>query len=188
MLSIAYITALADILSKNRSMAKGINYLIIGTCTGILIGLSLSPVIEKTLGILLASITSLVGIASGITLNTEEKNQRFKINPIPLTLIMTGIVFGSLLGIYARNKNLLGNTKTIVQEQQNLNSENQGKQNKTVTGLHSSETMPCNILENLHGNELRMELEKIGDSTINKCLEISSDSLSLEVLKRALCK
>jgi hypothetical protein len=169
-------------------MKQNKHYIIIGICCGILLGLSLSPVIEKTLGILLVFITSLLGVASGVSINSETKDSKFKVNPLPLSLIMIGIVLGSFLGIFIRNKNVLGNDANI----NNVTLKKDPIQNieeKTYTGLNGfEEGTPCGIIKDLHGIDLKNELEEFHLKKIDDCLKINSDSSSLEIIKIMYCQ
>ena len=163
-----------------------INYLVIGSCCGILLGLSLSPVIEKSLGILLTFITSLLGFACGISVLNSAGNEKFKINPQPLSFTMIGIVIGSFMGIFMRNHNTLGTDHIVIVSDSSVHAklvETQGN----VTALHADFEKVCPILQPLHGNSLRNELENMGDSKIRQALKISDDSVSLELIKAMTC-
>jgi hypothetical protein len=62
-------------------------FVIIGLCCGILLGLSLSPVIEKTLSPIIAFTITLMGIVSGVTVFNQSDKPKFEISPVPLSLM-----------------------------------------------------------------------------------------------------
>ena len=94
-----------------------ISMLIIGTGIGWLTGLSVSPVISAVItGIIGLSLT-LVSVLSGLKQAAPsaepqlppQLKSNWNLNPVPIALLIIGIVIGTSLGITARTHNLLGN-------------------------------------------------------------------------------
>jgi hypothetical protein len=88
-------------------MKKYINLFISVWLTGLgvgwLLGLSVSPV----LSIIITSITGLTAALITASSGLGEKS-RWRVDPLPMAIFVTGIIFGSVLGLVARNQNWFG--------------------------------------------------------------------------------
>jgi hypothetical protein len=170
-------------------MKNAVHYAIIGVCCGILLGLSLSPVLEKTLSIIITFVITLMGIVSGVKVMTESKNPKYQINPAPLSIMMIFLLLGVFSGIYMRTHNALGTDiadQNLSQKMKELKDSLRIVHNET--GLRNDEQdIPCAQIKLLHGKELENELRKIGDKKVNNMLKVSTDSISLETIKAYAC-
>ncbi len=81
---------------------------LIGAGVGWLVGLSVSPVVSIVLTSVMGTVAALVAALSG--LDVEGQSPRFQVNPVPIAVLIVGIIAGSLLGLRARNANWLGYT------------------------------------------------------------------------------
>jgi hypothetical protein len=164
-------------------------FIVIGICCGILLGLSLSPVIDKTLSAIIAFTITLMGIVSGVTIYNQNNNSKFQVSPVPLSLLLIGIIAGVFIGILMRTHNILGVSNSAqIQIMKDTAGKSPKDYSENVTGLHNAFSEPCEIMKPLHGSELKTALESAGDETVNSCLKLSSDSTSLEIIKRMACK
>lgn len=97
-------------------IAKWISLIIIGFGIGWLAGLSVSPVVSiiitSIIGVSITLASVLSGLKSGAVqpegaANTQTSSD-WNATPVPIALIILGLVIGSILGIVVRNWNLLG--------------------------------------------------------------------------------
>jgi len=104
---------------------KGLSLLIIGFGIGWLMGLSVAPVVSGILTTLLTAVMTLVGILSGIEGKRGESSEtgqvpnlspRWAVNPVPVAILILGILAGSSVGILARTHNWLGGSEDISKE------------------------------------------------------------------------
>lgn len=111
-------------MARNRRFHRTTDSLLIlisGSGTGILIGLSVSPVLH----IIVASVISvIVGVSaalaglepSQVTGAAEQDHAHIpkfrrslpQVNPLPVTLLIVGLVLGAFVGIYVRTNQLFG--------------------------------------------------------------------------------
>lgn len=91
--------------------------LITGIGIGWLLGLSVSPVVSIVLTSIMGAVAAIVAALNSLGNVAEQpdainKNHLFQyrenINPLPLTMLVLGILIGSAVGIWARNHNWLG--------------------------------------------------------------------------------
>jgi len=104
---------------------KGLSLFIIGFGIGWLMGLSVAPVVSGILTTLLTAVMTLVGILSGIEGKRDESSEtgqvpnlssRWAVNPVPVAILILGILAGSSVGIFARTHNWLGGSGDISRE------------------------------------------------------------------------
>jgi len=104
---------------------KGLSLFIIGFGIGWLMGLSVAPVASTILTTLLTAVMTLVGILSGIEGQRGESSEtgqvpnlssRWAVNPVPVAILILGILAGSSVGIFARNHDWLGGLEDISKE------------------------------------------------------------------------
>ena len=100
-------------VSNDRpSATELVAYCVIGVGVGWLAGLSTAPVIAIIITSLVGSISALVAGAAGLQGTPQRtgifETTRFRVNPAPLALLVTGLLVGSSLGIVARTHNWLG--------------------------------------------------------------------------------
>jgi len=95
-----------------------------GLGIGWLVGLSTSPVVLIVITSLTGSAAAIVAAMSGLEKNPEtagntsqNHNYQWKVNPIPIAMLVIGIVIGSAGGIYVRNQNLLGNSNSQLADE-----------------------------------------------------------------------
>lgn len=89
--------------------------LVTGLGVGWLVGLSVSPVLSIVITSVTGSAAAIVAALSGLEDRTNEIGSegqhrvwRWNVNPMPLALLMIGILTGSIIGILARNNHWLG--------------------------------------------------------------------------------
>jgi hypothetical protein len=112
-----------------------VSLLVIGLSVGWLMGLSVSPVVQTVVGVVITSAAAIVGALAGVSMKTatsdasdqatEEDSARrlnaasaarsyvagsktLAINPSPLALLLFGMILGSLVGVCARTNGWLG--------------------------------------------------------------------------------
>lgn len=112
-------------LSKQWSNNTALYYLpilITGFGTGWLIGLSVSPVVSIVITSVTGSAAAIIAAMSGVEkklsdTNQSEKNEKIKtywiVNPVPLAVLVVGLIVGSIAGILARNNNIFGSDISI---------------------------------------------------------------------------
>jgi hypothetical protein len=89
----------------------------IGVGIGWLIGLSVSPVVSIVITSITGSAAAIIAILSGVE-DKDDKSQetakehpvrlRWAIDPLPLAVLVVGILVGSAIGVWARNHSWLG--------------------------------------------------------------------------------
>lgn len=100
--------------SRTRSALDSFFIFLCGTSVGILVGLSVSPVVHIVVASLVAVIVSLVAVLSGLRAKEEASDaplRRFRnleVKTLPFAALTLGLVFGAGLGTYARTNGLLG--------------------------------------------------------------------------------
>ena len=191
--------------------------IICGLGIGWLLGLSVSPVLQIILTSLISLIVSIICILSGIQVKDDKpavvlKRHFSSVSLLPICVLIIGICIGTPAGIYTRTNSLFGETpehlktmferagftpdsaneytKMYLLNQLFKNKENSSESvtNKTIAGLYSNEnTTLCDLLRLQHGKNLLAILKAQNRPDINRFLEISNDSLSLEALKKLLC-
>jgi hypothetical protein len=117
---------------------SGVLLVVIGVSVGWFMGLSVSPVVETVIGVVIASAATLVGTLAGISGKTIaqvppaytrtrpdrspddrnevipehngsiERTNRVALNPAPLALLLIGMIVGSWIGVCARTNQWLG--------------------------------------------------------------------------------
>lgn len=87
----------------------------IGAGIGWLIGLAVSPVVSIVITSIVSLAASIVVTITGLEQNANEHPDKLtirrlplKINPLPLSLLILGIIVGSVRGIQARNEHWFG--------------------------------------------------------------------------------
>lgn len=89
--------------------------IVTGIGVGWLIGLSVSPVVSIVITSIVGSAAAIVAALSGLNEADQEESPKDKpypiqrpINPMPLALLVLGMLFGSATGVLARNQHWLG--------------------------------------------------------------------------------
>lgn len=77
--------------------------LIVGAGLGWMVGLSVSPVVS----IVISAVGTLTATVVAAVMGLQDK-PKWQITPVPLAILVIGLIFGSTLGIRAREFNLLG--------------------------------------------------------------------------------
>lgn len=104
---------------------KGLSLSIIGFGIGWLMGLSVTPVVSNILTALVATVMAMMGILSGLegqrgepgeTGQVPNLSSRWAVNPVPVAILILGILAGSSVGILARTHNWLGWSEDISKE------------------------------------------------------------------------
>jgi multisubunit Na+/H+ antiporter MnhC subunit len=112
-------------LRKNiRFIINIISLLIIGFGVGWLAGLAVSPVVStiitSIIGVAVALISALSGLKTQAIQSEEKANTQprsgWHVDPVPIALLILGIVFGSILGISVRSRNWLGTSTNLRSE------------------------------------------------------------------------
>lgn len=170
-------------------MKNSIHLIVIGICGGIIVGLSVSPIVEKILALLITIVVSLVGLLCGISVEGSAITKKARITPAPLSIVMIGFLVGTLSGILMRTNNVLGASISDIKLSPRMK---EMKDSLTIvnsiTGLHASkDKFDCSELDGKHGADLKFELQKLGDDRINNSLKMADDSVSLEIIKTMLC-
>lgn len=107
---------LKRILNSTQSMMVTC-LLITGLGIGWLVGLSVSPVVSIVITSVTGSAAAIVAALSGLeekpeALEATNRGQpirtRWSVNPLPLTILVIGILVGSAFGVRARNQSWLG--------------------------------------------------------------------------------
>lgn len=153
---------------KKIPVSHLISLIIIGISFGWLIGMSASPVMHIVVTSLVALVVSLITILSGLEkkeadaeVNSEKKDMHNhllnrSINPVPIMLMMLGIVLGSMSGVWTRTHALLGeheeSAKTLKEQVEEWESAGMNRQD-VVYGLFSKETGISMSFENNSSNE-----------------------------------
>jgi multisubunit Na+/H+ antiporter MnhC subunit len=92
-----------------------------GIGVGWLLGLSASPVVSIVITSVTGSAAAIVAALSGLNKEAKEANtegqRRLAIDPLPLAALVIGIVFGSIVGISARNHHWFGSDRSSEIEQ-----------------------------------------------------------------------
>ncbi|MCB0172036.1 MAG: hypothetical protein KDJ97_15920 [Anaerolineae bacterium] len=90
-----------------------------GLGVGLLVGLSISPVVSIVITSVTGSAAAIIAAMSGLENKPKSDNDdnvqsnsslRWTVNPIPLAILVIGVVIGAGFGIYVRNQDLLGGT------------------------------------------------------------------------------
>lgn len=108
---------------ENRPSNLQSGWYLLGTGIGIgwLLGLSVSPVVSIVITSITGSAAALIAALSGLEDKTEQepaanKRARFPtqwaVNPLPLAILVLGILIGSAFGVWARNHSWLGSEVT----------------------------------------------------------------------------
>jgi hypothetical protein len=91
--------------------------LVTGVGIGGLVGLSASPVVSIVITSVTGSAAAVVAALSGMKSDTADKPSPWNIDPMPLGLLVLGLIVGSLVGLYMRTHNALSpNTLTLTEE------------------------------------------------------------------------
>lgn len=102
-------------------LAHVIYTLFSGIGLGIILGLSVSPVLYIVVSSIIALVVSVVSGLAGLVVEPENKISTkddevdngkrkgvIKVNPLPMTTMIMGLVLGTFVGIYIRSNDLLG--------------------------------------------------------------------------------
>lgn len=102
-----------------------ISLIITGLGIGWLAGLSVSPVVSIVITSVAGSAAAIIAAMSGLENqsktegDSKTKNIHFsKISPVPIAVLVVGIVAGSIVGIYVRSHNWLGNPSLAKEVEQ----------------------------------------------------------------------
>jgi hypothetical protein len=96
--------------------------LLTGMGIGWLVGLSVSPVVSIVITMVTGSAAAVIAALSGLEDKPDESKEanlqkasflRWNIDPLPLMVLVVGILLGSLIGIKARNDGWLGTDLSI---------------------------------------------------------------------------
>jgi hypothetical protein len=159
---------------KKIPLSHLISIIIIGISFGWLIGMTTSPVMQIVVTSLVALVVSLVTILSGLEKKEDKEGEEMgsekkkranqflnrSINPIPIMLMMIGIVLGSMTGVWTRTHEWLGGPdavpKTLKQQVDEWESAGMNRED-AVYGLFTRETgisMSLNDENPTSGNEI----------------------------------
>ena len=105
-------------MTTTRSdITKYPSIIITGVGVGLLVGLSISPVVSIVITSVTGAAAAIIAAMSGLENKSKTRNDNNKqsnsdlqwnVNPIPLAMLVIGIVVGSISGICIRNQDLLG--------------------------------------------------------------------------------
>ncbi len=131
-----------------------------GACVGFLAGLSVSPGVAAALlssvGALVVGVTSvLAGLSTGESASDADNSPRLgrssiAVNPLPVTVLLMGIVTGVVAGIVTRSHDWLGTLQqsATAQSHQKANAErvvaDQDHREGVQGGSHEKEPRPTN--------------------------------------------
>lgn len=87
----------------NVSRGTFISLLITGAGIGWLLGLAVSPVVASVITTVLGSAAAVIAGLSGV-----ESQNRIRVDPWPVAILVIGLLIGSITGIQARNQDWLG--------------------------------------------------------------------------------
>lgn len=88
-------------------------------------GLSVTPVVSNILTTLVATVMTIMAFLSGIEGQRGEANgtgqvptlsSRWGVNPVPMAILIFGILVGTSIGVFARSHNWLGWSEDISEE------------------------------------------------------------------------
>ena len=133
----------------------------IGLSLGWLVGLSVSPVIQAVLGVLLTSIVGVVGALAGIQNPTEKGITSLQITPVPMFLLMIGIALGSTGGIMARTHGWLSPPPAVVAEAKTFSApiaQSAPAEPAATAGLFATDVNAKRYLRSVEGEQLRAAL------------------------------
>lgn len=105
-----------SVISRQSQLLGSMSLIISGAGIGWLAGLAVTPVVSIVItsvtGIAAAIITAISGIRVKDYLATEESHvwRQAQATPLPLALLITGLVIGSVVGITARNNHWMGSS------------------------------------------------------------------------------
>jgi hypothetical protein len=91
--------------------------IVTGLGIGWLAGLSASPVVSIVITSVTGSAAAVVAALSGLKSDTTDKPQPWKIDPMPLGLLILGLIIGSLMGLYLRTHNALSPSALTLSEE-----------------------------------------------------------------------
>lgn len=139
-----------------------LSLLLTGLGIGWLVGLSVSPVVSIVITSVAGSAAAIIAAMSGLEnqpkaeSDSKAKKIHFsKISPVPIASLVVGIVAGSIVGIYVRSHNGLGNDPSLAKEVEQW----------TELGLNREE-VTRRLFENKYsyrgwmGTDLSAEIEK----------------------------
>lgn len=85
-----------------------------GLCLGYLMGMSVSPVVSIVLTSLVALVVGVASTLAGIEKDAKPDpitvvpaRSRMELNPLPVTALVVGITFGSVVGVWSRTHDWL---------------------------------------------------------------------------------
>lgn len=104
---------------RQSRLIHSCSLVIIGFGIGWLAGLSVSPVVSTIITSIVGVTVTLISVLSGIKNRPAQSdedtenhaNPRWSVNPVPIALLIVGILIGSTLGIMVRTRNSLGATE-----------------------------------------------------------------------------
>ncbi len=113
------------ITSNKKNSCKDSYYTLVwlafsGISIGCLVGLSITPVVSGVISTILGLMVATLGVASGIQRDDDSNSENLvsnkipQINIFPISALIIGIGFGSILGIAIRSNNLLDFNKEEV--------------------------------------------------------------------------
>lgn len=178
-----------------------INFLICGLCLGTLNGLSVSPIIQNFIGVILTLIVALITAICGIDKDLKDKlpEQIKNINTLPITLFLIGYLTGACSGIFMRANDLLGMRPNIlISRWENISKgdfeilqkiyqgkdsiqEKNTKTNPVVLGdqfsgvLYADEIPFCEYIKGLHGHQLKKALLNFDKSKLKPSISTKWD-------------
>ena len=157
-----------------------LSLLFCGFSIGWLMGLSASPIIQTVVGSLLAVITSVLTLLSGVQegeMKEKITNKLGNINIFPLSVFLIGLSVSATLGIYARTNDWFGiNPKSFKHKWELKDKDSSGIIEALYNELHPQESKKSNSLTQgvlFNHSEGCDELLKINDA------EILADELRL---------
>lgn len=124
--------------SSRIGMGSLVCILVTGIGVGCLVGLSVSPVVSIVITTVVGSAAAIVAALSGLEDRASETGAerqrrlaRWRVNPLPLALLVTGLLAGSLVGILARNNHWFGSdVSSEIQKWTGLGIDTQDARNR----------------------------------------------------------
>lgn len=195
---------------RERAVVAGRDWMALssaGFCVGGLAGLSVSPVASIVIAAISGTLVSIVGAMSGLlpsidvdtgaTAQVESKPTvaltRHAFDPLPLAVVLVGLLLGSMAGIYARAHSLLSplpaqtvshaGQPTRGSEEPPLTRE--PKVSPTATVLFAASDAECLRFITRTGHDLRTEmLSSVSSDSARSFAKAVSDDTALAVAVR----
>ena len=111
----------------NDTLWIGLSILLSGLCVGWMVGLSITPLLQTILISLLAVIIAVTSVLVALSFISREdgtpRTTRLGVNPVPVMLLVVGLVIGWSTGVYARTNLWLGPRAQSLSERTGLTAQ-----------------------------------------------------------------